>query len=180
MLTETNRLSLDRPTAEDVEGLHEIFSDPRVWAHLPSQRHSSLEKTRVILESWKGAWERDALGPWVVRAAGEPTIIGYGGCSVKQNAFWNLGYRFAVEAQGRGYATEVSFEAMKQAQRSRLDLPVVAYLLDHNTASARVAEKIGLTLAYRGIDSGNPDPDAIRLVYADRELGSEELALIIQ
>lgn len=52
MLTETKRLSLDRPTAEDVAGLHEIFSDPRVWTHIPTQRHSSLEKTRVMLESW--------------------------------------------------------------------------------------------------------------------------------
>ncbi len=69
---------------------------------------------------------------------------------------------------------------MNHAQRSRPEIPVVAYLLEHNTASARVAEKIGLTLAHRGIDTGNPDPDAIRLVYADRKLSCDELSLIIQ
>jgi hypothetical protein len=33
-----------------------------------------------------------------------------------------------------------------------------------------VAEKAGLTLVHRGPDPGDPDPDVMRLVYADRAL----------
>jgi RimJ/RimL family protein N-acetyltransferase len=97
------------------------------------------------------------------------------GCSVRRGAFWNLGYRLSVEAQGRGIATRVSIIAISRAKQVDPDLPVIAYLLEHNYASARVAEKCGLTLQHRAPDAGNPDPNAIRLIYADRNLSSEQL-----
>lgn len=88
---------------------------------------------------------------------------------MRQDAFWNLGYRYAPEAQGRGFATEL-------ARERRPELPVVAYLLENNPASAAVARKLGLTLRHRGPDAGNPDPSAQRLVFADRALSESELA----
>lgn len=175
MLTETNRLHLDRPTIEDAAGLHLICSDSRVWNHFPSLRHSDIEQTRVMLDRWIASWERDELGTWIVRDPRSQTIIGYGGCSIKQGAFWNLGYRFAVDAQGQGFATELSCEAVRQAKENRPSLPIVASLLAHNRASARVAERVGLSLVQRSLDVGNPDPTAIRLVYADRVLTAEQL-----
>lgn len=180
MISETKRLFLDRPTIEDAAGLHLICSDPRVWTHFPSLRHTEIEQTHVMLDRWIAAWDRDGLGTWVVRNPASQTIIGYGGCSIKQDTFWNLGYRFAFDAQGQGFATELSLEAVRQAKTSRPGLPIVAYLLEHNVASARVAEKVGLSLVHRGIDAGNPDPNAIRLVYADRQPSAEELSEITQ
>lgn len=172
----TKRLVLDRPAASDADGVYAICSDARVWEHFPSLRHTSIEQSHAQLERWMTAWEHDALGTWIVREPGNPRIIGYGGASVKREAFWNIGYRFAPDLHGRGYATEVSLEAMRQLKGLRPELPVVAYLLEHNVASARVAEKIGLTLIHRGPDVGNPDANAVRLVYADRPLNAAELA----
>lgn len=126
------------------------------------------------------AWDRDGLGTWVIRDRTSGAIVGYGGCSIPRERFWNLGYRFAVAAQGQGLATELALEAVKIAREHRVDLPVVAYLLEHNVASARVAEKVGLSLVHRGPDVGNPDPNAVRLVYADRQLSAEELASVMQ
>lgn len=180
MIAETNRLLLDRPTIEDAAGLHMICSDPRVWAHFPSLRHTQIEQTRVMLDRWIAAWDRDGMGTWVARNPASQTIIGYGGCSIKQDTFWNLGYRFAFDAQAQGFATELSLEAVRQAKMSHHGLPIVAYLLEHNVASARVAEKVGLSLIHRDSDAGNPDPNAIRLVYADRRLSAEELSKIMQ
>ena len=48
--------------------------------------------------------------------------------------------------------------------------PVVAFLLEHNVASRRTAERLGPTPVWRGPDAGDPDPDAVRLVFADRPL----------
>lgn len=180
MITETKRLLMDRPTTEDAAGLHLICSDPRVWTHFPSLRHIEIEQTRVMLDRWIAAWDRDGLGTWVVRNPASQTIIGYGGCSTKQDACWNLGYRFAFDAQGQGFATELSLEAVRQAKVNRPGLPIVAYLLEHNVASARVAEKVGLSLVHQGSDAGNPDPNAIRLVYADRPLCADELSEIMK
>lgn len=167
---------LQRPTPEDADGLYVICSDPRVWTHFPSLRHSDIEQTRLLLDRFISSWEHDGLGTWIVRTPQSQTIIGYGGCSIKHGTFWNLGYRFAYDAQGQGFATELSLEAVRQAKLSRPDLPIVAYLLEHNMASARVAEKVGLSLVHRCLDAGNPDPNAIRLVYADRPLSNEELS----
>lgn len=176
MPTTTQHLILSRPTPDDVDGMHAICSDPRVWTHFPSLRHTEAAQTAAMLDAFTAKWEQDGLGPWVVRALGEQAVIGQGGCSVKAGVYWNLGYRFAADVHGRGYATELSREAIRQATALRPELPVVAYLLEHNAASARVAEKLGLTLVHRGPDAGNPDPAAVRLVYADRPLSPEQLA----
>jgi RimJ/RimL family protein N-acetyltransferase len=69
---------------------------------------------------------------------------------------------------------------MEAARAHRPELPIVAYLLEHNTASARVAEKVGLRLVHRGPDAGNPDADAIRLIYADRALDKAALAATLK
>ncbi|MEO6531043.1 MAG: hypothetical protein ABI563_00360 [Specibacter sp.] len=56
---------------------------------------------------------------------------------------------------------------------------MVAYLLEHNAASAPVARRVGLAFVHRGPDAGNPDKDAILLVYADRQLTTDELAAVL-
>ncbi|WP_396277032.1 GNAT family N-acetyltransferase [Glutamicibacter creatinolyticus] len=173
------QLSLCPPQRQDVPELHRIFADPRVWSHAPAKRHASVEKTMAMVEAWRGCWRREGLGPWVIRAAGSRQIIGYGGCSLTRKSFWNLGYRFAVSAQGQGFATQVARQAVGQANRHRPEAPVVASLLEHNAASARVAQKLGFTLAYRGPDRGNPDAQAIRLIYADRALEGHQLELMV-
>lgn len=179
MTLTTQNLVLSRPDLDDVAGLHAICSDPRVWSHFPSLRHTGVDQTRALVGQFMALWDRDGLGPWVIRLAGEPDIVGYGGCSVRGGAFWNLGYRLSPEVQGRGLATELSREALAQAKLHRPALPIVAYLLEHNVASARVAQKVGLSLVHSGPDAGNPDKDAIRLVYADGQLSSAQLAAIL-
>ncbi len=175
----TDRLDLRRPTADDLDELFAIASDPRVWQHFPSGRHACPAQTRSLLERWTASWDAAGLGAWAVRLRGDERVIGYGGCSLVGDVVWNLGYRIAAEQHGRGYATELAREAVRQAQIVRPQTPVVAYLLEHNTASARVAVKLGFELAWRGPDAGNPDETAIRLVYADRPLSREQLGAVL-
>ena len=122
----------------------------------------------------------------MVRRVPGGEILGYCGCSLRgvagpgasrrtSGAFWNLGYRFRPEAQGRGLASAVSRDAIGASEDVDPELPVVAYLLEANTASAVVARKLGLELVHRVPDAGNPDPSAIRLVFADRELTAAQL-----
>lgn len=172
---ETERLDLSRPVPEDLPALFSILSDPRVWTHFPTLRHTDVSETEAAVQRWTEGWEANGLDTWVVRRRDDATPIGYGGCSVLGGEVWNLGYRLAPEAQGHGYATELARAAVVQAHRRRPDMPVIAYLLEHNTASARVAIRLGLELVHRGPDAGNPDPAATRLVYADRALTPDEL-----
>lgn len=168
-------LRLDSPVPDDLEELHAVYSDPRVWTHYPTARHVEVAMTREMLEDKIHGWQRDGLSAWSVRETEDGPVIGNGGCSVRADLFWNLGYRFAPEVQGRGYATLVAAEAMRAAHDVRPELPVVAYLLEHNVASRRVAEKLGLELRHQAPDAGNPDATAVRLVFADRDLTEDQL-----
>jgi RimJ/RimL family protein N-acetyltransferase len=170
----TARLDLHRPTTADTAEVHAILSDPAVWTHYPSLRVTDPAQTGRLLRSWAEGWERDGLGSWIVREQAADAIVGFAGCGIAQDAFWNVGYRFSPLVQGRGYATETAVRAIARARILRPELPVVAYLVAHNRASAAVAAKAGLTLVHRGPDPGNPDPGVMRLVYADRPLSDDQ------
>lgn len=172
----TERLDLSQPTRDDASGLHAILSDPRVWEHYPSLRNTELAQTVATLERWMGNWADDGIGTWIAREHGSDTIVGYGGLTLLGGVAWNLGYRFAPEVQGRGLATELGRRALERAAGLDGDRPVIAYLLENNSASGVVAQKLRLRLVDRGPDAGNPDPSAVRLVFANRSLTPVELA----
>lgn len=178
----TQNMILAPVTEADLEEIHALYSDERVWRHLPSGRFADLARTQAWLEAKLAGWERHGLGSWTARDPVDGALLGSGGCDLRgeQAPFWNLGYRFAPEAQGRGLASELSRVALREARRVRPEVAVVAYLLEHNAASAAVARKVGLELRHRGPDAGNPDPDAVRLVYASRELTEPELAATME
>ncbi|MCU1528782.1 MAG: hypothetical protein JWP75_2545 [Frondihabitans sp.] len=174
----TDRLDLNRPAIQDLDQVYAISSDPRVWEHFPSGRHATRAQTADLLDRWISGWTADGLGPWIARRTGETSVIGYGGCNLVSGAVWNLGYRFAAAEHGYGYATELARQALRAAEELTPELPVVAYMLEDNVASARVAIKLGMGLADRGPDAGNPDPAAVRLIYASRSLSDAELAVM--
>lgn len=174
----TPRLTLTRPSLAEVDELFAITSDPRLWSHYPTLRPTAPEQTRRSVERWLVGWDANGLDLWTVRVTGQPAVIGYGGCSVHRGA-WNLTYRLAAAAQGFGYATELARAAVEHARQSDAERPVVARLLEHNAASRRVAERVGLSLAYRALDEGNPDPRAVRLIFADRVLSGTQLRQLI-
>jgi len=59
-------------------------------------------------------------------------------------------------------------------------LPLTAYLLEGNSRSQRAIERAGLHPVWRGPDAGNPDPGAVRLLYADRELTPSLVAALTE
>ncbi|WP_200810948.1 GNAT family N-acetyltransferase [Demequina sp. NBRC 110057] len=174
----TDRLTLHRPTSSDLGDLHDLMSDPAVWTHYPSLVHRDLETTEATLERWEDSWHAHGLGVWVARDH-EGGFVGYGGCDVRRDAFWNVGYRLRPEHQGRGYATELARAGIAAARRLRPEIPVVAYLLEVNAASAAVARRAGLVEVHRAPDAGNPDRSAVRLVFADRNLDRPTLTKVL-
>lgn len=177
--TRTERLHLDLPEPSDAQALHALSSDPRVWTHFPSLRETDPETSVRAIAQWRTGWERDGLGVWIVREAASAPLIGYCGCRIIDGSWWNLGYRFTPASQGHGYATEAARAALDAAHRVRPELPVVAYLVEHNTASAKVAERLGLTIRHRGPEPKHPEPEAVRVVCADRELSAEQLVSVL-
>jgi RimJ/RimL family protein N-acetyltransferase len=175
----TPRLLLDAVVPGDLDEHFALMSDPGVWAHLPSGRHSSADQTMAGIQHSVRHWATDGLGYWTARlnedlpeaglAAG--AMVGTGGCAVRVGtSWWNLYYRLTPPAWGLGFAAELVTAAIDAAHAVASERPVIACLLEHNVESRRRAERAGLSLVWRGPDAGNPDPAAVRLVYADRPL----------
>lgn len=183
----TARLRLDAVLPDDLDEHFALMSDPAVWEHLPSGRHIEREQTAAAIQHSLGHWARDGLGYWTARLRedlpGTPlpagAVVGTGGCALRVGtAWWNLYYRLTPAAWGHGLAAELVTAALDSARTVDPDRPVVAYLLEHNVESRRRAERSGLARVWRGPDAGNPDPDAVRLIYADRPLSADLLARI--
>ncbi|MDK3258015.1 GNAT family N-acetyltransferase [Blastococcus capsensis] len=183
----TQRLVLEAVVPEHLDEHYALMSDPGVWAHLPSGRHTSPERTAEGIAHSQRHWAHDGLGYWTARlreelpeaglAAG--AVVGTGGCAVRVGtSWWNLYYRFTPSAWGRGLAAELVTAALDAAHAVAPDRPVIASLLEHNAESRGRAERAGLSLVWHGPDAGNPDPDAVRLVYSDRPLDHDVLARV--
>jgi RimJ/RimL family protein N-acetyltransferase len=179
-LVETARLTLAAVTRDDLADLNALSSDPRVWQHLPSGRHTDLDTTARQVARFEESWVRCGLGYWTAHLRETGEFVGVGGCAARHEAVWNVYYRFRPEAQGNGYANELVQAARAAAAHVRPLWPVVAYLVEHNVASRRVAERAGLQLVWRGPDFENPDPDVQRLVFADRRLTAGQLELMTE
>jgi RimJ/RimL family protein N-acetyltransferase len=183
----TSRLRLDAVVPADLDELFALMSDAGTWAHLPSGRHTSPEQTTAGIEHSAGHWARDGLGYWTARlrddasvpGLGPGAVVGTGGCALRVGTtWWNLYYRFTPAAWGQGLAAELVPTAIECAHAVAPDRPVVAVLLEHNVESRGRAERAGLSLVWRGPDAGNPDPSAVRLVYADRAVSDDLLGRI--
>lgn len=167
--TTTERLWLDRPHLGDVADLHRIHADPDTWAHFPQGRHLDVARTMRTVEQSGVRWT-SGLDYWCVRTSADGPVVGLAGCARSDDvAWWNLYYRFDTAVHGRGYAAEVARQALVAVRDVDPARPVLAYLVEHNVASRRTAERLGLTLVWRGPDADNEDPDAVRLVYVDRD-----------
>lgn len=170
----TERLWLDEPVDADADALFAIHSDPASWRHFPSGRVTDPAAGARMVGASRRRFERDGLAYWSVRDADGGPVVGRGGClrpdeALAGRGWWNLYYRFDQRVHGRGYAVEMGRAALDAAHQVAADRPVLAFLLEHNVASRRTAERLGMRLVWRGPDEGNPDPDAVRLVFLDRE-----------
>jgi ribosomal-protein-alanine N-acetyltransferase len=165
VIVRTERLALDRPSPEDAEALFPIFTDPAGWWYEPTGRHTDIERTRGFLTRAAAKWERDGLSYWTVRRSDTAEVIGLGGIQRRASGTWNLSYRLAVSAWGHGYATELGRAGLSAAHDVDDTVSVGAWILDTNTASINVAQRLGLTDYGLQVDDND---GVIRLLFADR------------
>ncbi|MEV4173448.1 GNAT family N-acetyltransferase [Nonomuraea sp. NPDC049709] len=156
-VVQTARMVLSRVTADDLDAVHEIHSDPRTSVYHPSGPVTDLESSRAMLELWIDDWTERGIGYWAARPLGEPLVLGFGGLRraiVDGDEVLNLYYRFRPSAWGHGYAVELVQAALQIGKELGT---VVAVIRDINEPSRRVAERAGMrrdrTIPYGGVPS---------------------------
>ena len=175
----TDRLLLTPLTPSDIDDVHAVFSDARTWTHLPAGRHTVRASSVDLVQRKIGGRARYGLGSWAVRSAADHAFLGVGGVDMTAAGVWNLGYRLAPWAWGRGYATEIARAAVAAADDIVPEVPITGRVLTNNPASAAVLERAGLSLVWQGSTSSTLPDGVERQVWADRALSRTQRAWLV-
>ncbi len=145
----TKRLLLRKMERSDIDSAALIHGDPATNIHNPTGPRSR-ETTSILLDDWAGSWERQHFGYWTVCAIDQPEqVLGFGGVMRKQIADFsglNMYFRFAANAWGKGYATEMAEAALYAAFVVLDEEAVYGLVRPANIPSRRTLEKIGMQL----------------------------------
>jgi RimJ/RimL family protein N-acetyltransferase len=141
----TPRLILRKPRIEDAaEILASYAVDPEVARYLTWKSDQTLDDIRTFLRRALQKWDQQSSFTWAILLAEGGQIIGMIDLRLETNA--QLGYLLAKEYWNRGIMTEAVRAVVSWAMTEPEVSKVWAVCETHNSASARVLEKAGLTL----------------------------------
>lgn len=141
---DTSRTRLRRPRAGDAPRVHANWtSDPDVTRFLPWRRHETVAAAASYLESLGVRWADGSAHAWMITLPPADDPVGLGLIRFRSEEA-EIGYSLSRSSWGRGLITEVAGALLRVAFSVPSVTHVIAVLDTENTASARVAEKIGM------------------------------------
>jgi RimJ/RimL family protein N-acetyltransferase len=164
----TERLLLRGWRPPDFEAHAEMCADPEVQRFLggPLDRAESWRSMALSV----GHWVLRGYGNWVLERRSDGRVVGRAGLWYPEGWFGiEVTWKLARDAWGHGYATEAARATLDWAWPT-LDTDILISVIDPaNTASMRVAERIGMrrlredeafgkTIVILGIDRPNDRP----------------------
>lgn len=144
----TPRLRLRLWQEGDIEPFAAINADARVREHYPSVLTRADSEASV--ERIRGHFARHGYGAWAVELRQRPGLIGFTGLthpafSAPCGPCVEIGWRFAFDHWGQGYATEAARAALRAAFQEIGLEEVVSFTTMDNVRSRRVMERIGMS-----------------------------------
>jgi [ribosomal protein S5]-alanine N-acetyltransferase len=146
IICETPRLRLRMIDSGDFDALMNILGDAEVMKfsiHGP-ETHEGIQK---FLDGTQKRYERDGVAQWAVILKESGQFIGECGISaqiVDGNQELEIGYRFARKYWGKGYATEAAVACRDYGFTQKNYSRLISIIEAENSASIRVAEKVGM------------------------------------
>jgi RimJ/RimL family protein N-acetyltransferase len=175
MLWESERLLYRYTTPADLDDLFRIYGDPETHKFNPRGPHPDIEYSRDALERTLKIYREHGFGDWTISEKSSPDrVIGFGGVFVSQfdgRQTNNLGYRFAPDAWGKGYATELALRALRYGFEDVGLSEIVGVVREHHLASRRVLEKAGLTFLKKVYDFDGLPPSLMFNITRDKWCG---------
>jgi RimJ/RimL family protein N-acetyltransferase len=149
---ETERLILRQFTADDVDNLVELDSDPDVMHYITGGLTTPRDEIETdILPAFLGYYPRDdGYGFWAVTEKPTGEFLGWFHFRPGEGHPHDepeLGYRLRKSAWGKGYGTEGSIALIDKGFTERDVRRVVAQTVVVHTGSRRVMEKAGMQVA---------------------------------
>ena len=137
---------LQPPRPEEAETVYRNWtSDTEVAKFATWRPHASIEDTRAYLALAGDGWDKGTEFTWLIwlKSSGEPI----GAISLRKEQFKaGIGYVLSRSHWGRGLILEAARRVLDIAFADARLFRVGAYCDVKNTRSARVLEKLGMTL----------------------------------
>ena len=164
IIAETERLRLRHFRTADAEAMVRVLGDADVM-RFGSGVRSPGDVRRWIVREVTDRYPAWGFGKWAVVERASDEVIGYCGLAAFNDRCLpgetEIGYRLAKSHWGNGYATEAT-RAVRDYAFAILELPRLIAVIDpENTASLRVAEKLGMSYVRDVMMEGWSHPDHV-------------------
>jgi RimJ/RimL family protein N-acetyltransferase len=150
---ETPRLALCAWRDDHLPALHrDILGSPEVMVF--SLGALSFDETREWLQRKRRLHDENGFSHWAVESREDGRLIGVCGIvyqELPEGRFPEVGYRFARDVWGPGYATEAADACLDWAWAYKNWGRLTAIIEPSNRRSIRVAEKIGMRPAWETV-----------------------------
>ncbi|HSI83057.1 MAG: GNAT family N-acetyltransferase [Candidatus Methylacidiphilales bacterium] len=142
----TERLLLRRWNSQDVVPFALINEDPRVMEFMP--RVLTRLESKQWIDDLEQHFEKHGFGLWAVEHLKTQRLIGYTGIHIPRFASLlpcvEIGWRFAFDVWGNGYATEAARAALKFGFEQAKLQEIRSFTVPANERSWRVMQRIGM------------------------------------
>ncbi|MDX6022341.1 GNAT family N-acetyltransferase [Scandinavium sp. V105_16] len=167
----SERLIMRPVRADDATCLFRIYGDPATNTFNPAGPYPDIAFAKTRLAQWLQGWQQHGIGQMAIYDRLQPqAVIGFGGISLRPLAdamTWNLGYRFATEAWGKGLATEFCQRMLDYAFDEQQLKKVTAIVRPEHLVSQRVLLKAGLALRGQIADIANVTPSLFYVLKSE-------------
>jgi len=144
---ETERLVLRPPTIADAPAMYANYAaDPEVTKYLTWRPHPSVEETQRVLGMLVQQWADGGTSPYAITIDDEIVGMVEAGISLPRAEF---GWVLRRSLWGQGLMTEAAAAVQEWLFAQPEIWRVEAYVDVENPASAKVMEKLGMTLEGR-------------------------------
>lgn len=171
-MLETERLLLRPLVAEDADGLAVMNADPEIMRYIGNGQPKTAEETRALAEKIESTWSERGWGTFAVLEKESQDLVGIGVLATPTFLpeilpATEVGWRIRRDRWGRGYAPEAA-RAVIGFAFAELGLDrVVSCIHSDNTASIRVAEKLGMSLERKTVVPGDEVPCSVYELLRD-------------
>ena len=145
-LLETQRLKLRWFTHDDLPVMYQLCTDPDVIRYADTPCKDMEEAKQRLEQGPLSDYQEFGYGRFAVELKETGEVIGFCGIKyLKEIDLPEVGYRYLKEYWGRGIGTEAARACVEFARQDLNINKLIALIIPENTASIRVAEKLGMT-----------------------------------
>jgi RimJ/RimL family protein N-acetyltransferase len=152
---ETERLRLRALSLDDLDGVARVLTDPEAMRYFP--RAFTRDEARGWIERSLGRYASEGTGLFAVERRADAAFLGDTGLVVQRPGGvedLEVGYHFARDQWGQGYATEAARACVQLALGPLGVQRVVAMVRPENAPSQRVARRLGMRVEKQIVHAG--------------------------